>query len=106
MEKRGQAEVLQITLLFELIAGVLIAGILIYAVMSMNDTSQISEEYLKTDYSTISGILQGKPGEFTIKYPTGTFTVKENQFQKPDGIKITADNKATIKKDDKKVEIT
>ncbi|MFH1210703.1 MAG: hypothetical protein V1645_02190 [archaeon] len=106
MEKRGQAEVLQITLLFELIAGVLIAGILVYAVMSMNDASQISEEYLKTDYNLISGILQGKPGDFTITYPTGTFTVKDNQFQKPDGVKISTDNKATIKKDDKKVGIS
>lgn len=105
MEERGQAEVLQITLLFEFIAGILIAGILLYAVMSMNNTSSMSEQYLKTDYNIISEELQGKPGSFTVVYPTGTFTVKNNEFQKPDGVKVVADNKIIIKKDKDKIEL-
>ena len=105
MEKRGQAEVLQITLLFEFIAGVLIAGILMYAVMSMNETSAISQEYLNTDYNIISGVLQGKPGYFTIEYPSGTFTAKDNEFQKAGGVKINADTKVIITKDKDKIEL-
>lgn len=105
MEKRGQAEVLQITLLFEFIAGILIAGILIYAMMNLNEASQISEEYLNKDYGIIKGELQGKVGDYKITYPIGTFTVKDNQFQKPTGISINADNNATITKDSTKIEI-
>jgi hypothetical protein len=105
MEKRGQAEVLQITLLFEFIAGILIAGILMYAVMSMNETSTISQEYLRTDYNIVKGVLEGKPGSFTIQYPSGTFTAKDNEFQKADGVKIKADAKVIITKDKDKIEL-
>lgn len=106
MKKRGQSEVLQITLIFEFIAGILIAGILLYAVININNTSSLSEQYLKDDYGIIKGALQGKPGDYKITYPTGTFTVENNEFKKTEGIKVYADNKATIKKDSEKIEIT
>ena len=81
MEKRGQAEVLQITLLFEFIAGILIAGILMYAVMSMNETSAISQEYLRTDYNILKGVLEGKPGHSPLT-ALGTNTHQEHSQQK------------------------
>jgi hypothetical protein len=105
MEKRGQAEVLQITLLFEFIAGVLIAGILIYAVMNINDTSDMTGQYLQQDYCAIKDIMLGKPGDYKAIYPIGIFTVEGNEFKKPDTIKITGDNNVTIKKDYNKIEM-
>ncbi|MEM4244724.1 MAG: hypothetical protein QW404_00100 [Candidatus Nanoarchaeia archaeon] len=105
MEKRGQAEVLQITLLFEFIAGILIAGILIYAVIQLNDTSSITEEYLRQDYKIIKNIMEGEPGDYRVTYPTGAFTVENNDFKQPDGMKIKTDQKAIITKQDNKVEI-
>jgi len=99
MEKRGQAEVLEITLLFEFIAGVLIAGILIYAVMTINETSSITGEYLNRDYGMIKNVIQGEPGDYKIIYPTGTFTFKDDKFVKPGGIKFTGDNKVKITKE-------
>lgn len=106
MKKRGQAEVLQITLIFEFIVGVLIAGILIYAVMAINETSTVSEQYLKQDYSITKDVLQGKPGDYEITYPIGTFTVENNELKQQAGVNIKADNKAIIKKESGKIEIT
>jgi len=106
MRKRGQAEVLQITLLFEFLAGILIAGILIYAVTNLNDTSALTKEYFQKDYQIIKGTLEGKPGNYEIKYEIGTLTVKDGEFKEPEGMKVKADNKATIKKEGGQVTVT
>ncbi len=105
MEKRGQAEVLQITLLFEFLAGILIAGILIYAVINLNETSALSKEYIKQDYQIIKNSLEGEPGDYKITYPTGTFKVEGGEFRDVQGIQIKTDNKATIKKEGNKIGI-
>lgn len=98
MEKRGQAEVLQITLLFELIAGILIAGILIYAVVTINDTSSLTEEYMNKDYGIVKNMLEGKPGDYNVLYQSGTLTIKDGEFKKTDSIQFKGDLAVKITK--------
>ncbi len=103
MKKRGQAEVLQITLLFEFLAGFLIAGILVYYFMYANDISKISGEYLNQDYQIVKNILEGKPGDYEVVYGTGIFSFKDGEFKKSDEIKLKGDLAVKITKENSEV---
>ncbi len=99
MKKRGQSEVLEITLLFEFVAGVLIVWILIYGLGAINDTSAVSGAYLNQDYQIINNILAGKPGNYEVTYATGIFVFKEGEFKKSDEIKLKGDLAVKITKE-------
>ena len=75
MKKRGQAEVLTTTLIFELLIGVLIAGILMYAVLSINNTSRFSKDYMQQDLFLVKEMARSLPGDLDMKYNTGGWCV-------------------------------
>lgn len=89
MEKKGQAEVLTTTLIFELIVGVLIASILVYAVMNLNNASSFNQEYIKQDLFFIKEMVKSLPGDLDMKYPTGNWCfVDEDNFIKGSNCKV------------------
>lgn len=79
MKKKGQTEVLTTTLLFELIIGVLIAGILMYAVLSINDTSKFSSEYMRQDLFLVKEMARSLPGDMDMKYKTGDWCLTDDE---------------------------
>lgn len=80
MKKKGQAEVLTTTLIFELLIGVLIAGILMYAVLSMNNTSSFSRDYMQQDLLLVKEMARSLPGDLDMKYSTGSWCLENNKF--------------------------
>ncbi len=69
MKKRGQAEVLQTMLLFELLLGILIAGILIYSASNFGTMTNFNEEFLEKDLSLMSNTILAAPGKIIVVYP-------------------------------------
>ena len=69
MQKKGQAEVWEITLLFELVAGFVIAGVLLYAVLTLNDTSTFNTAYAEKDLELLKLTLASVPGETDVDFP-------------------------------------
>lgn len=89
MRKKGQAEVLTTTLLFELIIGMLIATILMYAVLNINNTSSFNKEYLKQDLLLTKGMVRSLPGDLDMKYDTGDWCLADGEnFVKGSNCKI------------------
>ncbi len=81
MEKKGQSEVLTTTLIFELVIGVLVATILVYAVLNINNTSSFSQEYLKQDLMLINETVRSLPGDLDMRYNTGRLCLNsEGEF--------------------------
>jgi len=79
MKKKGQAEVLTTTLLFELIIGVLIAGILMYSLLSINNVSQFSKDYIQQDLALVKEMVRSLPGDLEMKYKTGSWCYGESE---------------------------
>ena len=79
MRKKGQAEVLTTTLLFELVIGALIATILMYAVLNINNTSSFNREYLKNDLLLTKEMVRSLPGDLDMKYNTGEWCLTDGE---------------------------
>lgn len=77
LKKKGQAEVLTTTLLFELIIGVLIAGTLAYAILNLNNTSKFNKEYLQEDLLLTKEMVKSLTGDLDMKYKTGNWCLNE-----------------------------
>ena len=82
MRKKGQAEVLQTSLLFEILAGFLLGGILIYAVMSTGNMEGFSAGYLKVDQELLLSTIKSVPGDVEIEYSTGGYKYVDGDFYK------------------------
>lgn len=82
MQKRGQAEVLTTTLLFEVLIGFLLAGILIYATMTTGNVQGFSSNYLKADHDIFLNLVKTVPGDVEITYNTGGYYYEDGEFYK------------------------
>ncbi len=82
MRKKGQAEVLTTSLLFEVLAGFLLGGILIYAVMSTGNVEGFSKTYLKVDHELMLSVVNNVPGDVVIEYSTGGYEYQDGEFYK------------------------
>jgi len=82
MQKRGQAEVLTITLLFEVLAGFLLSGVLIYAIMATGNVEGFSSNYLKADHEILISMVKNVPGDVDLTYNTGSYYYKDEEFSK------------------------
>ncbi len=106
MEKKGQAEVLTTTLIFELIIGVIIASILMYAVLNINNASSFNQEYIKQDLFFIKEMVRSLPGDLNMTYYTGNWCLADNeQFTKSSNCWvqiIKTGDEITIKKAEKR----
>lgn len=89
MNKKGQSEVLTTTLIFELIIGVLVATILLYAVLNINNASSFNKEYAKQDLFLIKGMVKSLPGDLDMKYSTGDWCLTDSEdFTKGSNCKV------------------
>lgn len=79
MNKKGQSEVLTTTLLFELIIGVLIASVLMYALLNLNQTSNFSKEYMQQDLMLTKEMAKSLPGDLDMKYDTGSWCLTDDE---------------------------
>ena len=82
LQKKGQSEVLTMTLLFEVLAGFLLAGLLIYATLSTGDVEGFSKRYLKADHDILLATINSLPGDIDIDYPTGGYKYENGEFRK------------------------
>lgn len=81
MHKTGQTEVHTTTLLFELIIGMLIFGILVYAVFNLSSgVSNFSKEYLEKDFLLLNSTLKSVPENAEVRYNTGRFRWEDGQW--------------------------
>ncbi|MFH1455321.1 MAG: hypothetical protein ABIF40_00015 [archaeon] len=69
MNKRGQAEVLQTMLMFEIMLALLVAGILVFAAANFGTLSSFNEDFLEKDLSLLSSTVLASPGGITVVYP-------------------------------------
>ncbi|MBI4447894.1 hypothetical protein HY643_02845 [Candidatus Woesearchaeota archaeon] len=67
--KKGQAEVLQLSLLFEIIIAALVAGILIYSALNYSNFSKFNQQYAEEDLKRIVSAVMAAPGDVKIVYP-------------------------------------
>ena len=97
MQKRGQAEVLTTTLIFEVLAGFLVAGIMFYTLTTLNDRSALNKDFIEKDHSMLINTIRGMPGDVELEYDTknfywdkdrGYFVPKSGQWK----VKITKKN--------------
>ena len=99
MNKRGQAEVLQLDLLFRIIAGLLIASVLITAAFQLNNTPEYNKYHVEKDIKLLLDTLEFLPIDIKVNYPVG----KENYavIIKDGDIKVEGTTKITdlIKKE-------
>jgi len=100
MQKRGQTEVLTITLLFEVLAGFLLAGILIYAVLTTGNVEGFTVNYLKSDHDLLISTLKTVPGDVELEYSTGGYYYEDGNFYKGSFNKVYS---LEIKKEDGKI---
>ena len=82
MQKKGQTEVLTITFLFEVLAGLFLAGILIYAVMTTGNVEGFSAGYLKADHKLLINTVKSVPGDVELEYNTGGYYYENKNFYK------------------------
>ncbi|MCG2718640.1 MAG: hypothetical protein L6408_07400 [Nanoarchaeota archaeon] len=80
--KKGQSEVLTITLLFEVLAGFLLAGILIYATFTTSDVEGFSANYLQADHDFLISTIKALPGDIELDYETGDYRYENGKFYK------------------------
>ncbi|MBU4501487.1 MAG: hypothetical protein KKA79_02765, partial [Nanoarchaeota archaeon] len=80
--KKGQSEVLTITLLFEVLAGFLLAGILIYATFTTSDVEGFSANYLQADHDFLISTIKALPGDIELDYETGGYRYENGKFYK------------------------
>ncbi|MBM3200094.1 hypothetical protein FJZ53_04085 [Candidatus Woesearchaeota archaeon] len=89
MNKRGQSEVLTTTLMFELVIGALIAAMLMYAVMNVNQTSSFSKTYLEYDLDLVKEMAKSLPGDLDMVYYTGDWCLGDDgKFSKGKDCKV------------------
>jgi len=100
MQKKGQTEVLTTSLLFEVLAGFLLGGILIYAVMTTGNMEGFSEDYLKVDHELLLNIIKSVPGDVEIKYNTGGYRYEDGDFHRGSFTELYT---LTITKEDGKI---
>jgi len=77
--KRGSFEVLQTTMLFEVIISILVAGILMWALFDFNDVSLMNTNYMSEDIKQIEEFIENMPGDFEIEYPIEGINYKEGK---------------------------
>ena len=82
MLKRGQAEVLTVTLVFEVLAGILMIVILVYATMSTGNVEGFSKTYLKADHEILIDLMKSVPGDVELEYHTGGYEYIDGEFYK------------------------
>ena len=68
MNKRGEAESLELTMLFEILIGITIAAFLILAALNWNSLSNFNKLYAEEDLKLLSNTLLSVPGEISYKY--------------------------------------
>lgn len=69
MDKRGEAETLELSMLFEILIGLAVAGFLIMAALSWNSLSNFNKVYVEEDLQLLSNSLLSSPSEITYNYP-------------------------------------
>lgn len=69
MRKKGQAEVLQISLIFELIAAIIVASFLLYAAISYSSLTEFNKKYLERDLGLLMNAVYSTPGFVEVVYP-------------------------------------
>jgi hypothetical protein len=99
--KRGQFEVLETTMLFEVLISLLVAGILFWALFNFGDISFTDEKYIIKDLQQISGFVGSMQGDVEISYPISGIKCSCDEY----GCKLTKDEfcKLRIIKKDGKV---
>lgn len=69
MNKKGQAEVLQLSLIFEIIVGVIVTSILIYSALNYSNLSKFNQEYATMDLKLLLQTVSAAPGDVKVTYP-------------------------------------
>lgn len=72
MHKRGQAEVLQLSFLFEVLIAVAVAGMLVYSAVSFDVFSKFKREYADADLTLLMDQVVSAPGPVEVSYPLST----------------------------------
>lgn len=94
MEKKGQAEVFEVTLLFELIAAIVIGTFLVYSAISYNSLTDFNKKYIEKDLGLLLNAVYSSPGFVEIRYP-----VSEQYKVNISGNKVEASQEFSILND-------
>ncbi|MBU2590214.1 MAG: hypothetical protein KKF52_02765 [Nanoarchaeota archaeon] len=87
MNKRGEAETLELTMLFEILIGIAIAAFLVLAALNWNSLSNFNQLYVEEDLMLLSNTLLSTPGAVSYKYPLSSSLKVE---MTPTNIKIVS----------------
>lgn len=69
MNKRGQAEVLQLSFLFEVLIAFAVAGMLVYSAVSFDVFYSFKKDYADADLTLLMDQVVSAPGPVEITYP-------------------------------------
>ena len=69
MLKRGQFEVLQLSLIFEVLIAVAIAALLVYSAVSFDVFSKFKHQYADADLTMLMDQVVAAPSPVELKYP-------------------------------------
>ena len=84
MFKRGQAEVWQISMIFEVVIALLLSVLIIGTALSYGSVSGFNKEYVKADLSLLAESATSAPGILKVTYPLS----KDYKVSIDDGVKI------------------
>jgi len=77
MNKRGQAETLELTTLFEVLIGLAVAAFLIFAALNWNSLTTFNKVYLEEDLKLLSNSVLSTPSSVKVTYPLNSnFNIK------------------------------
>lgn len=99
MNKRGQSEVLELTTLFEIVLGLVIAGFFIMMAFTFNQHTKFDKYYLEQDMKMLINTIQSAPNYVDFNYEHAKIydiSISENKIDVKRNLKITSLTKKNI----------
>jgi len=85
INRKGQAEVWNVIMIFEVVLSVLIAAVLIYSAFNYAAASDLKKNYLEKDISLVVDAVSASGGKIKVFYPvTSAFN-----YEFSDGLRIS-----------------
>ncbi len=80
MRKKGQTEIMSMTMLFEVLGGFLIGGLLVLAILQTGNMEYFSVSFIQADHDVLLSVIRSLPGDVELSYSIGNYYYKDGSF--------------------------